>query len=108
MTKNATKSPERQRQAENSMVEKILARRILMRTERRQPATRTRTASSHQAMLNAMGYRSFGCSNNATVVNSQTNRNNLFTAKKMLMSSVLPDNSALRALRANNQHNLLP
>ena len=35
MTKNVTKSPERQRQAENSLVEKILARRFQMRTERR-------------------------------------------------------------------------
>ena len=26
----------------------------------------------------------------------------------MMLSSVLPDNSALRALRANNQHNLSP
>ena len=41
-----------------------------------------------------MGYRSFGTTNQ--------NRNALYDAKKMHLSTVLPENSALKTLRAKN------
>ena len=59
-------------------LEKMLAKRILMRTERREPKTRVRNPSFHQTLANSMGLRSF---------------------KGKQYSSVLSENSMVRAMR---------
>ena len=65
----------------------MLAKRLLMRTERREPATRQRTNNSHQVMVSAFGgYRSSISS----------------VKPKPVMTSVLPENCALKALRAGS------
>ena len=72
------------------LAEMILAKKISLRQDQRVPSTRHRGVSTHQTMLNAIGYRSFG-----TSIAQQSKRRREF-------NSVLPSFSVLKALRAGS------
>ena len=81
-------SPDKKGQ-QGYITERMMAKRLMMKTERREPATRQRTTTSHNAMVSAFGgHRSFGSVSGMK--------------PKPMMTSVLPENCALKALRAGS------
>lgn len=63
-----------------------MAKRILMRTERRPPNFRNRSLQTAETMVRAHGYRSYGTSATAN--------------RQKQLTHVLPDSSVLKAIRA--------
>lgn len=66
----------------------MLAKRMQIQKEQKEPSTRQRSNNAHQVMINAIGYRSFGSKSRTS---------------KILADEKLPEASTLKSVRQTSK-----